>query len=822
MPNPPKPASKSILAFPFLPVLLAPFILLSPVLLSGQALFWGTPLLQFVPWWSWSWEILQSGHLPLWNPLAGMGTPLLANYQSALIYPPNWLYFLLASFGGLSALAWGQALLVAVHLAWGGLGMSMLARKLGLGLLAQTITGLAFGLCGYFVSRSGFLSINAAVAWLPWIILSLTFAFLSPVPWGSFLALVVCLAMQLLAGHAQTAWYTLLLAGMWAFFWGWKESSRQENESEKSDRFGWLWPVLRAELWLGLAIVFAFCLAAVQLLPVAEYLSQSHRAAAVDYEMAMTYSFWPWHLVALFAPDMFGNPARGDYWGYANYWEDAIYIGFLPVLFAIGTILGNIRRRGRPDAGTAPVVRQGKYRALVLFLFGLILLAFLLALGKNTPVFPWLYTHVPTFSLFQAPARYLIWTEFSLALLAGIGMDAWQRPEDKKLIFVRLATVGAFGVLIGAGAGWLLLGEVSPSFIRATALAGFWGAGTGILALLAPASHAPPTGAPVQASRLQAAQNRWSWAVVLFVAADLLLAGWGLNPGVELSVYAEPSPTKAEVQSLSGGNRIYLPEADEQALKFRRFLRFKTFTPKDDWRHLRAALLPNVNMLDRIPSANNFDPLLPGRYRTWMSRLERSDPQTKSRLFDVMGVGLLEQVGRAQEYGVRWKPVESSGRWRWVACARRAEDEKAAMDLVFSGQVDFRSEVVLEGIGRPDPPGCRAAKMEPVEITFNGGRDPNRLEFHLNAPASGWFVLSDVWYPGWKAWVDGEPAEIFRANYLFRAVPVEAGEHEIVFVYRPASFRLGLLTSLTSLIFVGVIMFRYAYTKSSNRSTGDR
>ncbi|MEJ2706042.1 MAG: hypothetical protein P8074_00390 [Anaerolineales bacterium] len=141
-------------------LLLAPFILLAPVLLGGKALYWGTPILQFVPWRAWAWQTLQQGRLPLWNPLSGMGAPLLANYQSALLYPPNWLYFLLAALGGIPAIAWGQALLVVLHMAWAGAGIVLLTRRLGLSALAQAVSGLSFGMCGYLVARAGFLSIK--------------------------------------------------------------------------------------------------------------------------------------------------------------------------------------------------------------------------------------------------------------------------------------------------------------------------------------------------------------------------------------------------------------------------------------------------------------------------------------------------------------------------------------------------------------------------------------------------------------------------------------------------------------------------------------
>jgi len=256
---------------PVLPAIVGPFLLLAPVLLGGQALFWGTPALQFVPWWDYAFRTVQSGHLPLWNPLVGMGAPLAANYQAALFYPPNWVYFLLHAIGGGAWLAWGQALLVALHLVWSGLGMVSLARRLGLSYLAQAIAGLAFGLSAYLVSRAGFLSINAAAAWTPWILWAVSRQLddggrsetgiqrFFPRPVSIYLILI--LAMQLLAGHAQTTWYSWILAGLWAGYWAWFRTD-PERGGFKSwlKTLGLAWARLASSVALAVGLASNSCL----------------------------------------------------------------------------------------------------------------------------------------------------------------------------------------------------------------------------------------------------------------------------------------------------------------------------------------------------------------------------------------------------------------------------------------------------------------------------------------------------------------------------------------------------------------------------------
>jgi len=784
-----------IFRLPFFPLWLAAFALMAPVFLRGQALFWGTPLLQFVPWWTQAWRTLLAGHLPLWNPLVGMGAPLLANYQSALFYPLHWVYLLFYALGGVPALAWVQAPMVAVHLAWAGLGMAFLARRLGMGRLAQGVAGLSFGLSGYLVARAGFLSINAAAAWLPWVIL-----FLTPrsgeagLTRRRFLVLSLCLTLQLLAGHAQTAWYTLLLAGIWVGFWAWNSSAAHGSLVR---RFVLAWK------WFALALLLAIALAAIQLLPTAEYLAESQRSAAVDYRFAMNYSFWPWHLLTLLAPGLYGSPVTGDYWGYANYWEDAIYVGLLPFLLALGALWGGLRDR-RANKGTA---------RLVGLLFILFLLALLLALGKNTPVFPWLYNHVPSFAMFQAPARYMIWAVFALALLASLGAEHWRRPAGRALYWTRLGTAGAFAVSLGAGLAWFFMGDISPTFIRATALAGMWGLGAGLLSLLAPMRADAEPGsraANPRFAKLNGTLSRcWPWGVAFFIAADLLIAGWGLNPGGPLDIY-RISPSAVRVRQLAGGHRLYISPADEEELKYKRFLRFDTFAPEEDWMNLRAVILPNANILDRVASANNFDPLLPGLYVDWMDRLARAMPPARQGMLDVMDVGVVETIRVNEPLGVVFQPVSGGGRARWLPCAFHVADRRTALQVIGTGGVDLDSQVVVEqgdmALNFPcdSPPGLSSAE---VSVRAHD-EDPNRLELRLSAPSAGWLLLSDLWYPGWRAEVDGEATPIWRGNNIFRLVQVPAGAHTVVFSYRPATFRLGLALSSAAFLLVIILAWQ--------------
>ncbi len=761
---------------PWIAIILGPVILFSGTLLQRKALLWGTPALQFIPWQAYAWENLKNGVLPLWNSFNGMGAPLLANYQLAIFYPPSWILCVFYLVGGVTWMAWANTLLIILHLFWAGYGLSLLLKRLNTSILSQTIGGISFALCGYLVARSGFFSIIWTAAWLPWIVLTAS-QISSPTiieekrkPLIPFL-LVILIGLQLLAGHAQTSWYTLLLVAAWVFIGGWTHG-------------GLRWAMI-AIVRLASAYILAVLLASIQLIPTGEYLLQSQRSSSVDYQTAMTYSFWPWRLLNLIAPDLFGNPAHGNYWGYASYWEDAIYIGILPFLLAASTIVA-LPGKLINDDKRSPHIR------LIRFLWALIAVSLFLALGKNTPVFPFLYHYIPTFAMFQAPARYLIWLEFALCLLAGIGSDSWHTPTGRGLYWLRLATMGGFAVTVGAFLAWNFLGSIHSTFIAATALAGLWGLGAGLLTLFMPPVNKLPHRAV------------WGTLVVLWITADLLVAEWGLNPSVDIGFYANDIRNLNTVKSQLGDHRIYISSPVEYWLKFSRFLRFDDFNPIEDWSNQRYVMLPDLNILAKVNSANNFDPLVPGRYATWMKALDTLSPSEMSNWLKLMNVGMVEKIDINSRLGVSFNPILPLDRVRWVACAIPAINGSDAMSQLntlsmSSADQNIYNNVIVEGIKLQPPLSCSDKPDAQLKII---SQNSDSVSVEVTSSQSGWLVLSDVWYPGWKAYVGREEIPIFHANYLFRAVNIQAGNHIILFDYEPQSFVIGTYLSIISIIII--------------------
>jgi hypothetical protein len=773
-------------AWPYLFAGLAPLILFAPFLLGQRVLYWGTPLLQFYPWRQFALDTIRAGHLPLWNPYLGNGAPLIANYQSAIFYPPNWLSLILPLD---YALSW----LVVLHLVWAGAGMVTLARALGLRPLGQVMAGLAFGMSQYLVARLGFLSINAAAAWLPWVI------------WGGeqivgqkpevtrsgqkwaqakhALLLSLLLSFQLLAGHAQTTWYTLILLVAWVL---WRTLTQPPARGRARAAALFLLPT---------ACLFAVALAALQLLPTAELLLQSPRAASADYEFVMTYSFSPWRLLTLLAPDVLGNPARGQFYGYGNYWEDAVYVGVLPLLLALVLVVSTVYSVLRRLILRSPAPPNfHPYTPLVSILTAVLLVALLLALGRNTPVFPFFYRYVPSFNLFQAPTRMMLWFVFALALLAGLGADRWSAPQGRALYWTRLGAAGAVAVMC-VGVGALLVMPATTKIAlqlrtvaQAAALSGVALFLSALLSLLKPAR--------------EAAHTHWELVAATFLAADLIAASYGLNPGGPPDLYHAPTTSGAALKAAVGEHRLFYFPADEHSAKFDRLLSFQAYGPPE-WAHaMREAQLPNAALLDGLASANNFEPLVSARYAGLLDVISATHSLNLLRLMDVGVVASSasldwEVVGEEAVSGVRFYRLPAEPQRVWIVYqSRTVSSAEAARAAIAAPDFDPAAVVILEAstptaslpfphtLSLPLPPTTTAPR---TSLTPS----PNAVTIPVSLRQRGWVVLADTYYPGWVAYVDGQPAPLLAANYAFRAAPVQQGEHVVEFRYAPRSFQIG-------------------------------
>ncbi len=746
--------------------------------------WWGLPTLQFVPWRVYAAEQLGDGILPLWNALNGAGAPLFANYQSGLLYPFNWLSLIApadpTTTGYVGLMASIMSIVAVLHLFIAGWGMYRLTGRLGLSDFGRGMSAISFALGGYLVARLGTYPMIMAATWLPWLLV-ITYDVMTTGMTRKIGSLACFTALLLLAGHAQTAWYSLLMVGVFAVWLGIRnltaKSRTQRHEDTNTRR------ELKELSRLGgviVGILLGAGVASLQLSATAELLGQSQRSDGAEYSFAVNFSYAPVRSINFISPQFFGTPVDGTYFTVGAYFEDAVYIGLIPLISAIAAVIAFVRRRKR-DAFIAASNH-------VPFAVIIVVIGFVLALGQYSPIFPFLYDNVPTFDLFQAPVRWHLWTVFGLSILAGIGVSAWGRDTLTRRI-------ARYGLVAGLGAAVLMFILLIGRDARAD---------TAILArgILAPAIIGAVAAWLTlrQPERETGAHWRWSGVVLVTVCVELAWSNWGLNPMTN-DLYRPSRPETAD-------GRTYWRADDDQATRYNDLLLFNDYyfvtrdeslTLEERLARLRHSQLANINLLDDVASLNNFDPLLVGHYANYM-RLTNQVEDNRA-LLAAANVGTVYTLDGMQTTD------------RFISRAYVVGDDavcwhetQASLDAAISAPTwDAHTQLHLLGDGECAPP----REVSGGSASIRRDDISTRVMVRVNADRLSWLVLSDTDYPGWRAYVDGIEAPIYRANGMFRAMQIDDGVHTVEFAYTPGWLLSALaLSTLSGILTIALLRVR--------------
>lgn len=354
----------------------------------------GDLVIQNYAWKQFTMESLRGGEIPLWNPYLFAGAPFLANGQHSMLYPFSVLFLLLPL-----AKAYGWFALSQVWLA--GLSMYAFGRIVGLRRGPAALAGLVYqGAQFLIISAAVFPMIAGAVVWLPLLLgcvdRVITTATGAPrarsgtILWVALGA--VALAGQVLAGHAEFTYYTLLVMGLYAAWrlvaaLGIRNDELGIQNGERASAFVVRRSsfVVRVAVWLFALVALGLLIASLQLAPLFEVGQTNFRAGSASYDEVRGWAF-PWrNALTLLLPDFYGNPTDHAYrdafsgrttplttnaagqtnprgagassWGLKNYVEGAWYMGVLPLLLAgLGavSVLRSRDDRRRPTADRRP------------------------------------------------------------------------------------------------------------------------------------------------------------------------------------------------------------------------------------------------------------------------------------------------------------------------------------------------------------------------------------------------------------------------------------------------------------------------------------
>lgn len=710
---------------------------------------------QFYPWRHFASETIRAGTIPLWNPYQFSGTPFVANSQSAVFYPPNLLFYLLPV-----ATAFNYAALL--HLSICGWFAYLFLRRLKCGMAGALLAGVAYSYSSWQVSWLQLPTFLATSCWFPLLFRQIHILIrhepLAPPHTRNAQAagLGVITGLMLLAGHLQIAFYGLLAGALWATSLLWAE--RAEGGWQCARR-----GLLRSLLGLGLGLLLSFP----QLLPSLELSRVSHRVGKPSkegYNLYVEYAVPHGGFAALFLPDFFGNDRNPEtaFWGFYtkslgqdkmiairhNPAEIATYVGVLTLLLGVFAVLNTLFSKRRDKR--------------VLFWGGVAGLAFFMALG--TPVNALFYFGVPGFGQSGSPGRSLVLWTFAWAVLSGFGLDALVRaaPTRKEslatfaALFVAMGFTALFVVLMMEGK---LMGAPYPALSEAVSRIG---AGWARLALslaagiflVAPAKALAKWRAPI---------------AIVGIVAELFSVGMAANPTSKREyVYPQTEGVKF-LQAKSEHEHIFPLNRDWQLEEAK-----------------PAILPPNGATVYGLRDVQGYDSLFTGRYKTFANEFALPNRNGVKDSSPVV-VGNMVFFHSATEQTIARNAVSLP-----------TDSPSFSADVVPKGNPSYnqiRDMAVYE-----NPAASRASllsndgALQAASLSWIED-SPTRVRVKAKASKASHLILTDECYPGWKAYVDGKEAQISRAG-VFRRVEVESGEHEILFRYEPASYRLGLYCAL--------------------------
>lgn len=208
---------------------------------------------------------------------------------------------------------------------------------------------------------------------------------------------------------------------------------------------------------------------------------------------------------------------------------------------------------------------------------------------------------------------------------------------------------------------------------------------------------------------------------------------------------------------------------------------------------IRWAMLPNMAMSNHLAILRGYESINLGRFEDFYALLSFQPLPSTSLILDLMGIKYLVSLRTIADPGLTL--IEDRG-WKIY-------EKKVTLPRIF---------LTDEAVNRYND---LAAMMSKLKQSISFTRAAVRQNYTLNgvwikarAAQAGTLVLGDVYYPGWRAYVDGKETAVFPAYYLFRGIAVPAGEHEVVFTYQPTHFILGLTVSLVSLLLLSAIFLR--------------
>ena len=704
--------------------------------------------------------------IPLWDPYILSGRSFLGDPQSAVFSPFSVPSYVLPFWDSLAVVA-------ALKLFVAALGAFLLGRALGMRFGGALLTGLVFGFSLWAVTWVSWPHMSVW-ALLPWLCLLAELCVRRPGPLP-FAGLATATGLQFLGGHPASSLQVVVAV---AVFWVARVLASRELRRRLAPRL----------LTFGAALVTGAALAAVALIPFAELLAHSSDATA-RADASDLLSQPSRYLLGVFLHDYWGHAASALQFG-PGLEERAYYVAALPLMLAAAAL----------------VVRRSWERVVVA-------LAGAVALAVSTGLPP-LYDLVVKLPGFDATnnGRFAVISVLCLAVLAGWGLD--ELTAKDAAVRRRAVVLGVASALFALPLVIALADREFGRHALGEALKVAWAfqdpeVGAAAVIKLASVLEWLVLGAAalvLLALRLRGRLGAAAFVglALVLVVLDLFKAGMGYNPAIPESHAVQPATPAIRYLQDQRPGRFAALEVEQLSLAY--------------------PVPPNVAMRYRlydvrgyvIPTEERYFELWrsaiarPGCYYLFCTQSAPAQPRSL-RALGLLGVTHLLQhpgdpvlPGREPAYAGADARVYAnpSALPRAFLVDRQvvAPSATAARETVTGARFPAREVAVterrIEGIGE----GTEGARSPGAARIVDYEAERVVVETDSQGPAL--LVLTDSWFPGWKAEVDGTEADVHRVDYVIRGVSVPAGSHRVEFTYAPASWRAGWIVSGLALLVI--------------------
>jgi len=803
-------------------------------------------------------ESIKHFDFPLWNPYQFSGHPFFANPQHALLYPFNGLFFLLPFdvafngiiilhffLGGFFTYLFVRDLKVNPSTSQNKKSLlrvdpeqpiSTLTSNKGGGAVERVnstgalISGLIFMLSGYLLSVHSLLTILLSSVWMPLIMMFFRRAMIGQ-GFKNEILTAILITISFLGGGIEIVYgnfFVLLIMVVFSPF------PYIEFVADKPRRYKFIRSVPiywgRIKSLFIVSILFLF-LSAIQLFPFVELFHHSIRGSGMTYQEATTWSFAPKDVLLFFLPDAYGYFLDMKKYWMVQCWFKTLYTGGLPFILSlifflfwrhVGESLCGLHNRAATEGRSYKIYLFWNDRGLYL---SLMLLSLFLSLGHYNPLYSFVFKYIPFFNGIRYPAKFLYIFILVLSITAGLGFqrltELSKECEHKryKNLFIVFSLICGFFLL------FLVLGHKEIEHflkLRGIDFPRFNHLSVNLF-------HAKRFFFYLALFFLLIRvgdEVRWKgWAKILlifFLTADLF-GNMGFYWKEKTADYFQKTRILEIISSDKDASRIFSTGktiAMDTPILVADPSPFNVFKEKH---------LPSFNLIFRLHDIWGIDVIRLKRIEDLYKAFTGAPSISTTNLINLYGV----------KYVISITPIEGDPRFEliyarieglpgkredllkentiklyknrspilrgWLVKDFKVMDSEAVLSRITSKDFNPDKEVLLEEEPRWEEQSLTPARAKesiglPKSSVEFISETNNRLLLTVEAQEKAFLVLNDTYFPGWQAFVDGKRTKIYRADYTFRAIPLNAGTHRLEFVYDPMSFKLGAGVTLLGIL----------------------